>query len=78
MIPVLVFALLILLAMCATLYIMLLAASRDIDQLEAFIVELDEGTGVSPGLLVMLDELRTQLAEEADDIRDSRKEEGDE
>lgn len=74
MIPVLVFAILILVAVCGTLYIMLLAASRDIDQLEDFIVELDEGTSGT----TMPAELRADLAQEADDIRDSRKEEGDE
>ena len=78
MIPVLVFAVLILVAVCATLYIMLLAASRDIDQLEDFIVELDEGLANPVNTRVMAAELRSELAQEADDIRDSRKEEGDE
>lgn len=74
MIALLVFALLILAAVCATLYIMLLSAARDIEALEDFIVELDDGTPsyTMPG------ELRAELAQEADDIRDSRKEEGDE
>lgn len=77
MIPVLVFAVLILLAVCATLYIMLLAASRDIDQLEDFIVELDDGIDAVVHHSVMSVELRADLADEANDIRGSRKEECD-
>ena len=74
MIALLVFALLILAAVCATLYIMLLAAARDIEVLEDFIVELDDGTPA----YTMPAELRGDLAAEANDIRDSRKEQGDE
>ncbi len=74
MIPVLVFALLILAAVCATLYIMLLAAARDIEALEDFIVELDECLDDVANPRVTPSELRAELAQEADDIRDSRKE----
>lgn len=74
MIPALVFAVIILTGACVTLWLMLLAASCDIDQLEGFIVELDERTAGN----VMPTDMRSELAEEADDIRDSRKEECDE
>lgn len=74
MIPVLSLVILILVACCAALWLMLLVASRDIEALEDFIVELDERTTGN----VMPTDMRSELAEEADDIRDSRKEEGDE
>lgn len=78
MITALVCAIILLVFVAATLYIMLLAASRDIDHLEDFIVELDDNTGREPGAYVMVGRLRADLVQEADDIRDSRKEEGDE
>lgn len=74
MIPALVFTIIVLLGACAALWLMLLAASRDIEALEDFIVEIDE----SMQGWNMRGEVRAQLAEEADDIRESRKEEGDE
>ena len=74
MTPFLVFALLILVAVCATLYIMLLSAARDLEALEDFILYLDDGTPA----YTMPAELRGDLAAEANDLREMRKEDGDE
>ncbi len=77
MIPILAFALLTLVAVCATLYVILLSAARDIEALEDFIVELDECLDDVANPRVTPSELRDELKEEADDTRSSRKEEGE-
>lgn len=78
MIPTLSLVILVLVACCLTLWLMLIAAARDIEALEDFIVELDDGIDGAVNPLVMPTELRADLAQEAEDIRESRKEEGDE
>ena len=78
MIPTLSLVILVLVACCLTLWLMLIAAARDIEALEDFIVELDEGIDDVVHSCVMPSELRDELKEEADDIRSSRKEGGDE
>ena len=74
MTPLLVFALFILIAVCATLYIMLANANEYVTSMEDFILYLDDGTPA----YTMPAELRGDLAAEANDIREMRKEPVDE
>lgn len=70
----LVCAIILLAFVAATQWFMLANANEYVASMEDFILYLDDGTPA----YTMPAELRGDLAQEAGDIRDSRKEEGDE
>ncbi len=70
----LVCAIILLAFVAATQWFMLANANEYVTSMEDFIVELDEGIDDVVHSCVMPSELRDELKEEAEDIRDSRKE----